>query len=90
MIRKPLDWETGARQALSEAGAIQPCPRGHFDIYERTRDSDVERGAYAIGTNMHKAGVIQGRRAEFMDYIKDMLEHTDDTCLICYAADQWR
>jgi hypothetical protein len=80
------DWETGARDTLITSGAIRPCPE-HFDIYVGTHDKQAERAAYAIGTNMLKAGAVrEGPREEFMSLIAAALDQTPETCFICDAA----
>jgi hypothetical protein len=76
------DLEAQATEPLLKAGAIRACCI-HSDILINLEDPDAERRAYAIGTNMVKAGEVDGTRADFMDAIKSALENAADECPIC-------
>lgn len=55
------DLESQALMPLSKARAVKPCEL-HVDIYINQEDQDAEKRAYAIGTNMVKAGEVDGTR----------------------------
>jgi hypothetical protein len=70
---------------------LDPCLRRgqsgpatiHGDILINLEDPDAERRAYAIGTNMVKAGEVESTREDFMDAIKSALENAADECPVC-------
>ena len=74
--------EAQATIPLRKTGAIRPCYI-HDDILINCEDADAERMAYAIGTNMVKAGEVEGDREEFMAAIKSALQDAADECPIC-------
>lgn len=68
-----------AEDAAKQAGAMKECPHGTL----LHGDPGARGAAYAIGTNMLKAGGIDGTRDEFMDAIKDAIESVGDECSQC-------
>jgi hypothetical protein len=80
------DAKLDPNEALLKAGALRRCPR-HHDIHLRTHDSDAEKAAYAIWTNMLKRsdGGLQ-HRTDFMSLLSTTLADAPHTCFICDAA----
>jgi hypothetical protein len=74
------DLRSVARDLLVEAGAASECPHGEVLL---TGDDDAEKRAYAIGTNMFKAGKIEGTREEFMEAIQGAIEDASGECPSC-------
>lgn len=71
-----------ATGVLLKTGALKACEL-HEDIVIDQYDDDAVKRAYAIGTNMVKAGEVDGTREEFMDAIKTALEQGYDECPDC-------
>lgn len=76
------DLEGPARVAAFKAGAISSCPI-HEDIIIDQEDPDAVAKAYAIGTNMWKAGDVDCDREDFMDAIKSVIDDAGEECGIC-------
>ncbi len=74
--------EEASLQVSLEAGAIEVCP-AHDYVTIRQFDADLERRAYAIGTNRWKNGGLGWTRDELMDAIKDCIEQGADECPRC-------
>lgn len=70
---------------LVRAGAAERC-EFHDEVLIGQCDSDAERKAYAIGTNMVKAGEVDAAREEFMDAIKSAIVELSDECYMCAHA----
>jgi hypothetical protein len=68
--------------AAVEAGALSRCD-AHEEVLLHQSDDEAEKHAYALGTNMHKKGEVDGTRQEFMDSIKSVLEEAADECPFC-------
>ncbi len=73
------------KMALVKAGALKECDY-HEDILIDQGDSDAVNKAYAIGTNMEKAGEVDGTREEFMAAIKHEIENSYIDCPYCAKA----
>lgn len=71
-----------ATGVLLRTGALKAC-KFHEDIVINQSDDDAAKRAYAIGTNMVKAGEVDGTREEFMDAIKTALEQSRGECPDC-------
>ena len=80
------DMQGPATEAALKAGAVKAC-EFHSDTILGCDDSDAERRAYAIGTNMVKSSEIDGAREEFMDAIKTVISEAMDACPSCA---RWR
>lgn len=65
-----------------QAKAIKECPI-HDEVYLDAEDPEANRHAYAIGTNMVKAGKIEATREEFMDAIKEAIDGSGMECGWC-------
>lgn len=76
------DLEAQAIIPLLKSGAVKACDF-HDDIMINQEDPEKEKMAYAIGTNMFKAGEVDGTREEFMDAIKSAIENAADECYCC-------
>jgi hypothetical protein len=74
--------EAQGADVLVIAGALKRCDM-HEHILIIQDDSDALKSAYAIGTNMVKAGEVDGTREEFMDSIKSAYENGVDECYTC-------
>jgi hypothetical protein len=74
--------EGAAMGVLAKTGAVKQCEI-HDGIFIDQYDSDAMRQAYAVGTNMVKAGEVDATREEFMDAIKSASENAADECYIC-------
>lgn len=74
--------EAVATGVALKAGALQACPL-HDDVVLTVGNSEADRKAYAIGTNMVKSGEVDGTREEFMDAIKSAIDDASDECFIC-------
>ena len=79
------DLRSLAELPLQKAGAIKPCDL-HDDVLIDQDDPEAVSRAYAIGTNMVKAGEVDGTREEFMDAIQSALENAFDECPSCSRA----
>jgi hypothetical protein len=64
------------------ARALKHC-LFHEDILLNQGDSEADRKAYAIGTNMLKAGEVDAGREEFMDAIKAAIDDSYEECPYC-------
>lgn len=71
---------------LTRTGALKACDM-HEEILINQEDPDAVSRAYAIGTNMVKAGEVDGSREELMDAIKSALADSYDECTRCA---KWR
>jgi hypothetical protein len=71
-----------AGDLLVRVGAGKRCDI-HEDIIETQFDSEAESRAYAVGTNMVKAGEVDCDRESFMDAIKDAIDNMSDGCPSC-------
>lgn len=87
MMRRQEMYEI-ARDVAVRAKAIERCER-HEEITTDCSDDDANRRAYALGTNMVKAGEVDAERQEFMDAIKAAIDSSGDECPIC-ARDRER
>ena len=76
------DMKGPATVAALKAGAVEEC-QVHDGIILEVGDSEAEKRAYAIGTNMVKNGEVDGTREEFMDSIKVVIEEAMDECPMC-------
>jgi len=76
------DLEAQAMNVLVKAGAVEECEH-HDGTFIDRGDPDAVSKAYAIGTNMVKAGEVDGTREEFMAAIKSALENAGDECPSC-------
>jgi hypothetical protein len=76
------DLEALASNVLVKAGALKPCD-AHEEVLIDQDDPDAVKRAYAIGTNMVKAGEVDGTREEFMDAIKSAYESSAVECYSC-------
>lgn len=74
--------EAQAMGVLVRVRAVSEC-EVHDGIFIDNEDPDAVKTAYAIGTNMAKAGDVDGTRDEFMDAIKSALGNAGDECPIC-------
>jgi hypothetical protein len=74
--------EAHAMGVLVQAKAVEECPI-HDGMFINQDDPDAVKHAYAIGTNLVKAGSVDGTREEFLGSIKSALESAGDECPIC-------
>jgi hypothetical protein len=74
--------EVALRAALI-AKAVRPCLR-HKDVLIYVGDNDADRHAYALATNMWKAGETVSDRPEVTEAVKDVLDQAaDGSCPQC-------
>lgn len=76
------DMRGPATAAALKAKAVRQCEL-HDDMILEVGDSDADRLAYAIGTNMVKAGEVDGTRQEFLDSIKAVIDEAMEECPLC-------
>lgn len=81
MMRHQELVEQATRVAL-RAKALKTC-LVHDDVVMDAEDPDAARAAYAIGTNMVKAGEVNSTRQEFMSAIKEAIEGAAMDCGRC-------
>jgi hypothetical protein len=65
-----------------QAKAVKTCDL-HEDVILEVGDPEADRRAYAIGTNMVKAGEVDGTREEFMAAIKEAIDNSAEECGFC-------
>ncbi|MHA1565548.1 MAG: hypothetical protein ACTSX7_09570 [Alphaproteobacteria bacterium] len=72
-----MELEDAAMSAAAEAKAITFCDR-HEGVWIRIGDPEAENLAYAIATNMWKAGNPVCERAELMDAVRAVFDEAAD------------
>ena len=75
---------TDGRRPLSKLGRLRHATA--LKAFSYRDDSDAVKRAYAIGTNMMKAGEVDSTREELMDAIKDAIENSYNDCPYCAKA----
>ena len=78
-----MELEDAAMSAVLRAKAVRICPV-HSDVWIRVGDTEAERHAYAIATNMWKADEPVSDREDLLQAVKDALDQAaDGECPAC-------
>jgi hypothetical protein len=88
MIKREMERLDGlnfqAIEVAKQAGAVKTCDHtGHEDCYTDQFDDDARKRAFAIGTNLWKAGEVEASREEFMEAIDNAIKMSPMECPEC-------